>query len=367
MTRSATLLAAALLLSVPTQAQSYFNNCIKDTGSDATIVVDASGNHVVGNGTLQPGDGIGIFTEDGQCVGADVWTGQNIAITVWGDDPIQPDKYGLIGEESFLVRVWDKSANQLYGTSYGTVTFEMDPNAPFLPSKNYINNGLYMATGIQAVPDQVRGKNKVRTRSPKKNATERGVSNTAMFSITRTGPFNDPLTVDYAINGTATNGTDYEALSTSVNFEPGQKTAYLIVVPIEDNLNEGVETVELTLIGRDTYDVVSDSVFASVTIEDGGSALGVEGEAPGTFYLSAPYPNPFSVRTAFKLAVSETQPIRVDVYNVIGKRVASVFDGTVQAGIDYEFLVDGEGLPNGLYMIKVSGRDASVRSVVLQR
>ena len=132
-------------------------------------------------------------------------------------------------------------------------------------------------------------------------------------------------------------------------------------------LDAGVETVELTLIGRDTYDVVSDSVFASVTIEDGGSALGVEGEAPGTFYLSAPYPNPFAVRTAFKLGVSETQPIRVDVYNVIGKRVASVFDGTVQAGIDYEFLVDGEGLPNGLYMIKVSGRDASVRSVVLQR
>ncbi|NNE33812.1 MAG: T9SS type A sorting domain-containing protein [Rhodothermales bacterium] len=362
------LLLAMLVAPLAANAQSYFSDCISNTGNDATIIIDAAGNHVLGTGTFQAGDEIGIFTEDGLCVGADSWTGQNIAITVWGDDPLQPDKVGLLGDESFMIRVWDKSEDQLYGTSYGTVTFQMASDAPFRGSTIYAKNALYMTSQIEAIGEQRKGKNRVKTKGRKVRGSERGVDNTAMFSISRTGPVNNDLTVVFALTGSAIEGYDYLPSVTVAEFEPGQRTVFVIVHPIDDGEVEDEEQVTLTLQPDGAYELVADSITAFVTIVDGGSSLGTEEESLANgFALAPPYPNPFSSRTALTFQTDQTQRILVDVYNVIGKRVAQIFDGTVQAGVEYELLVDAQDLPNGLYMVKAVGSRTTVRSVVLQR
>jgi hypothetical protein len=77
-------------------------------------------------------------------------------------------------------------------------------------------------------------------------ATARG-TNTAEFVVRRAGPTNDPVTVRYHIGGTASNGVDYVALSGEVIVPAGARGAPILIVPRDDTLVEGVESVVLEL------------------------------------------------------------------------------------------------------------------------
>ncbi len=365
---AATLLLATALLPNDVGAQSYFVNCISSTGKDATLLVDSEGIHTVGAGSLDEGDEIAVFTEDGRCVGADVWNGQNLAISVWGDDPLDSDKRGLLSNEPFMIRVWDESESRLYGTAHGNVTFETASSPPFRGEKTYVSNALYLVESINATDEALQGKNIVSTSVLKDFAAERGIDNIGILAVTRTEPYNEELNVYFTLSGSAVNGTDYQSVITTAAFSPGQRSVYVVVRPLDDGAVEEAETVMLYLNGDATYELDIESRIASMTIQDGGSALGNEGSSmTSEFTLAHAFPNPFSSRTALKFATDTPQRIQVDVYNVIGKRVAAIFDGKIQAHIEYEFLFDANGLPDGLYMVKATGKQTSVRSVILRR
>ncbi len=101
------------------------------------------------------------------------------------------------------------------------------------------------------------------------NAAESSTTvNTGAFTITRSGDTSADLTVTYTVGGSATNGTDYNALSGTVVIPAGQSSVTFTVTPVNDaNATEGSETVELTLTDGAAYDLGS-SVTATVTIED---------------------------------------------------------------------------------------------------
>jgi len=73
------------------------------------------------------------------------------------------------------------------------------------------------------------------------------IPNTATFVIRRHGDTNVDLTVHYAIGGTASNGVDYLELPGVVTIPAGQHRATITVVPIDDRIPEGLETVVLAL------------------------------------------------------------------------------------------------------------------------
>jgi N-acetylneuraminic acid mutarotase len=73
------------------------------------------------------------------------------------------------------------------------------------------------------------------------------------FAISRVGDLSQPLTVNYTIGGSATNGTDYEALSGSITIPAGQAMAALTVNPIQDNSAEGTENIVLTISPNSAY------------------------------------------------------------------------------------------------------------------
>jgi hypothetical protein len=54
-------------------------------------------------------------------------------------------------------------------------------------------------------------------------------------------------TVTFIIGGTATMGTDYPAFSTTIIFPPGEDTIQIPVQPIEDMINEPIETVIISI------------------------------------------------------------------------------------------------------------------------
>jgi hypothetical protein len=87
------------------------------------------------------------------------------------------------------------------------------------------------------------------------------------FTFTRTGSTAAVLTVSFTVGGTATSGSDYTALGTSITFSAGMATTTSTVSVLDDALAEGDETVVLTLAGGTDYTVGSPSA-ATVTIKD---------------------------------------------------------------------------------------------------
>jgi len=94
------------------------------------------------------------------------------------------------------------------------------------------------------------------------------VGNTAAIRVCRPPTStNGALVVSYTVDGTASNGVDYAALSGSVTIPAGQSNATVTITPTDDiRMNETNETVILTLSGG-AYQVGSPST-ASVTIQD---------------------------------------------------------------------------------------------------
>ena len=71
--------------------------------------------------------------------------------------------------------------------------------------------------------------------------------NNAVFRLRRSGETNAPLTVHYAVLGTAENGVDYLTIPTSVTIPAGRRTARVVITPIDDKRVERIETVVLRL------------------------------------------------------------------------------------------------------------------------
>jgi hypothetical protein len=75
------------------------------------------------------------------------------------------------------------------------------------------------------------------------------------------------------MSGTATNGVDYQTLNGTITIGGGQTSATLTVIPIDDILVEGTETVVLTLSADAAYSVGSPA-SATITLIDNDAAGG---------------------------------------------------------------------------------------------
>jgi ligand-binding sensor domain-containing protein len=88
---------------------------------------------------------------------------------------------------------------------------------------------------------------------------------------------------------------------------------------------------------------------------------------PGGSALSEAYPNPSRGVASLTLDVVEAQAVRVEVYDGLGRRVAVLLDGDVEAGT-HALVFDGSSLPAGVYVVRVTGeRFTAARRVVLTR
>jgi hypothetical protein len=71
--------------------------------------------------------------------------------------------------------------------------------------------------------------------------------------------------------------------------------------------------------------------------------------------LTAASPNPFNGLTAFELIVDREQRVTVDVVDMLGRRVAVLFEGEVRPGLRYPFALDAAGLRAGVYVYRAVG------------
>lgn len=90
------------------------------------------------------------------------------------------------------------------------------------------------------------------------------------------------------------------------------------------------------------------------------------------FALAAPYPNPFNPETTIKFSIGNGERVRLAVYDLLGRRIATLVDGALAAGrhdVRWNGVDDdGRQVASGVYLIRLqSGAHHSARKVVLMR
>lgn len=86
-------------------------------------------------------------------------------------------------------------------------------------------------------------------------------------------------------------------------------------------------------------------------------------EIPDRFDVLAPYPNPFNPSTNISYMLPEQAKVRLEVYNILGRRVATLVNGSQSANF-YEVRFDGQGLASGLYIARLQATGQSGQQFV---
>ena len=87
------------------------------------------------------------------------------------------------------------------------------------------------------------------------------------FVLTRSGATSAPLTVQFAVRGSAVNGVDFATVPGSASFAAGQREVRITVEPYADSQAEPAETVELVVEAGAGYETAA-AARAVVTIAD---------------------------------------------------------------------------------------------------
>jgi FlgD Ig-like domain len=117
-----------------------------------------------------------------------------------------------------------------------------------------------------------------------------------------------------------------------------------------------------------TYDIYANRITQSGAIP---TAVGGTPPAP-SFLIGGAYPNPFSTGTAFDVSLPRTADVRMEIFDVGGRRVRGLDLGRVEAGatrISFDGRDDGlRPLPSGVYFVRVHvGNEIATRKLVIQR
>lgn len=103
--------------------------------------------------------------------------------------------------------------------------------------------------------------------APDNRATEAGLT-TSTFQFTRNGDTTAALAVRYSVTGTATGGSDYVPLGTSVVFQAGATQVTKTLTALQDSLAESDESVILTLLQNPNYAIAATNSATATIVSD---------------------------------------------------------------------------------------------------
>ena len=87
---------------------------------------------------------------------------------------------------------------------------------------------------------------------------------------------------------------------------------------------------------------------------------GVEGDGvlPGRYSLAQNFPNPFNPSTVIEFRLPEATHVRLDIFSILGERVATLVDEMRHAGV-YQERFNAESLPSGTYVYRLTTLNGS--------
>ncbi|MGM9477963.1 Calx-beta domain-containing protein, partial [Pedobacter sp. GSP4] len=172
------------------------------------------------------------------------------------------------------------------------------------------------------------------------------------FTFTLSNVSTTDTQITYAVSGTATSGTDYTSIGTTVTIPAGQTTATVAVPVLNDNIAEGTETVILTMTAATSNPSITASTTpASINITDNDTAVATitagtpgneNGPVNGTFTVTLS--NPASQPTTITYTLAGTATEGSDYSTIVTKTItipAGQTMGTITIPVLSDAIVEG--------------------------
>ena len=129
-------------------------------------------------------------------------------------------------------------------------------------------------------------------------------------------------------------------------FRDGSSDVQLALQPESE-----IQTLQTTWKWEDLIDIT----IAVVNTNRTGMAnytLNITSALPETDRIAQNYPNPFNPSTKIEYAITETQDVKIEVFDTIGRKVATLVNDRLPAGF-YNADFDGSGLASGVYIYRI--------------
>ncbi|MFO8029944.1 MAG: DUF4623 domain-containing protein [Cyclonatronaceae bacterium] len=108
-----------------------------------------------------------------------------------------------------------------------------------------------------------------------------------------------------------------------------------------------------------TVETSPDYAALATSADEGGA------QTPVAYSLDQNYPNPFNPTTTIRFTIPESQDVRLDVYNVLGQRVATLVNTQMNAGT-HTVPFDATRLASGMYIYRLqAGEFVQQRKMML--
>ncbi|MDB9421083.1 Calx-beta domain-containing protein, partial [Microcystis aeruginosa CS-563/04] len=192
------------------------------------------------------------------------------------------------------------------------------------------------------------------------SVTEDGTAN-LVYTFTRSGVTTNALTVNYTLGGTATNGTDYTSIPTSVTFAANSATATVIVDPTADTTVEPNETVILTVAAGTGYTVGTPNAATGTITNDDSTVTSqlsinditvVEGQNNNAILtVTVNNPNPQQITVNYTTAPIDATA-NVDYTSQTG--TLTIAPNTSTASISIPILNDNLNEPDEVFTVTLS-------------
>ena len=233
------------------------------------------------------------------------------------------------------------------GTDSGTVLIKADSTVHsgspgFCPNSIVVyNNKLYMSGWDSAAGTQLWAS----------DGTPEGttrITNIQWFGASRLYPFHNKLIM-----------TGYDSVTKAVELFVSDGTAAGMVCPTPPS--NGVDAFypwqawvpfNNSLYYRAAYGYFGDYQLCRFTDKAVSVKETHTNELPGTFALSQNYPNPFNPATAIHYQLPYESQVHLSVYNMLGREVATLVNGTQEAGYKSAEW-NANGVASGVYFYKL--------------
>lgn len=88
---------------------------------------------------------------------------------------------------------------------------------------------------------------------------------------------------------------------------------------------------------------------------------------PTEFGLGQNYPNPFNAATVISFSLRESGRVTLEVYNIAGKKVATLVDGWQSAG-EHHALFEASAFASGIYFYRLQAENAvQTKKIILMK
>jgi len=113
--------------------------------------------------------------------------------------------------------------------------------------------------------------------------------------------------------------------------------------------------------GREIF--ATDEIY--LTFDESDSITEPGNVLPERTELLPNYPNPFNPSTTIQYHLSSASDVKIDVYNSVGRKVATILDQHQQPG-EYDITFNADGFSSGIYFYRLQTSDfVRTRSMVL--